>query len=245
MFLRKDSTWPKLPIISKISYKKLRFPLGPPSRDTDSWLTGIGCKTLKSHPHFNETVNEERWAYRCGCVTEARQTAFSHLPNRPRQNEHYPSEVATSRRMHSPFIWTLPHSMFQRTKNPLSIVHKWGICLVCPASFKLGCDLTIQAVSHTLFNIESLPHTFLTNFEPLYKNMYHIGPSSGAVSCYMLRLETQEETPVSWCIIKLVVLAYQLTKQLKPKWRVFFFNLCSGFTLSWKFSKHFAFELWS
>ncbi len=43
-------------------------------------------------------------------------------------------------------------------------------------------DSTIWAVSHTLFNIES-------HFEPPYINIYHIGLSDGAVSCYTHRLE--------------------------------------------------------
>ncbi len=49
--------------------------------------------------------------------------------------------------------------------------------------------LTMQAVSRTLFNVESLSHTLSTHFELIYTNMYHTGPSEGAVSGYTLRLK--------------------------------------------------------
>ncbi len=47
-----------------------------------------------------------------------------------------------------------------------------------------------------LFNVESLPHTLSTCFEPLYANMYHIGLSDGAVSHCTLWLEISGATSV-------------------------------------------------
>ncbi len=68
-----------------------------------------------------------------------------------RQNESYPSSVNTSKRMRSPFVLMLPHSMFQRMKNLLSIMHKRSIrsvpialfvaSLKCGRSFKAGTYL--------------------------------------------------------------------------------------------------------
>ncbi len=56
--------------------------------------------------------DEDRRAYRCGCVTEARQTVFGCLSNGPRQNKHDLSQVGTSRRIHLPFVFlTLPYSI--------------------------------------------------------------------------------------------------------------------------------------
>ncbi len=63
-------------------------------------------------------------------------------------------------------------------------------------SFKSGCCLTIRAIYHTLFNIEGLSHTLLTHFEPLYMNMYHIGPLDGTVSRYTLRLKIYGATSI-------------------------------------------------
>ncbi len=40
-----------------------------------------------------------------------------------------------------------------------------------------------------LFTIASSFYVLSTSFEPLYTNMYLIGPTDGTVSCYMLRLE--------------------------------------------------------
>ncbi len=47
-----------------------------------------------------------------------------------------------------------------------------------------------------LFTVESLFHALLTHFEPLYTNMYLIGPSDSVVLCYMLRLEIYGVTSV-------------------------------------------------
>ncbi len=41
---------------------------------------------------------------------------------------------------------------------------------------------------HMQFNIQGLSPTLSTHFEPLYTNMYHIGPSDGAVSRYSVRV---------------------------------------------------------
>ncbi len=40
-----------------------------------------------------------------------------------------------------------------------------------------------------LFTIESSVYTLSTHFEPLYTDMYLIGPLDSAVSRYMLKLE--------------------------------------------------------
>ncbi len=48
-------------------------------------------------------------------------------------------------------------------------------------AYKHGHGLTIQAISCTLFNIESLSHALSTHFKPFYTNLYHIGPSNGTV----------------------------------------------------------------
>ncbi len=45
--------------------------------------------------------------------------------------------------------------------------------------------LAIRAVSCMLFNTQGLSHTLLPYFEPLYTNMYHVGPLDGTVLHYM------------------------------------------------------------
>ncbi len=62
--------------------------------------------------------------------------------------------------------------------------------------WRLATRLTIWAVSPTLFNVKSLSCTLLTRFEPLYTNIYHMGPTDGAVSHYILRLEIYGATSV-------------------------------------------------
>ncbi len=47
-----------------------------------------------------------------------------------------------------------------------------------------------------LLNIVSLSHTLSTRFEPLYTDMYHIGPSDGTVSCYILTLKMYDTISV-------------------------------------------------
>ncbi len=48
-----------------------------------------------------------------------------------------------------------------------------------------------------LFTVESSVHTLSIHFEPLYMNMYFIGPSNGAVLHYTLRLEIYGATFVN------------------------------------------------
>ncbi len=55
-------------------------------------------------------------------------------------------------------------------------------------------DFTRRAVSRMLFTIKSSFHALSTCFEPLYTNMYLIGPSDGAMSPYALRLEIYAAT---------------------------------------------------
>ncbi len=50
-------------------------------------------------------------------------------------------------------------------------------------------DFTQQAASRILFAIESSVCILSTNFEPLYTNMYLIGPSDGTGWRYALKLE--------------------------------------------------------
>ncbi len=57
--------------------------------------------------------------------------------------------------------------------------------------------LTIQAVSHTLFNIESFYCTPSSHFVPLYINMYHTGPSDDVVPHFTLRLKIYGVTSVN------------------------------------------------
>ncbi len=57
-------------------------------------------------------------------------------------------------------------------------------------------DFMRWAVSCTLFTSESSFRALSTRFEPLYTNMYLIGPSDGAVSHYALKLEIYRATSV-------------------------------------------------
>ncbi len=104
--------------------------------------------TFCSHSDVNPTLSrvhtwtrldEHWWAYRCGRIMEERQTAFGHLPNRLRPNEHYPSRVGTSKRMHSSFVLTLPHLMLWQMENLLSISAQTRLLTSLPALFKYGC----------------------------------------------------------------------------------------------------------
>ncbi len=71
-----------------------------------------------------------------------------------------------------------------RTKNQ-KLCDTWN----CVLLDKCIASLTIRAVPRMLFNKESLSYTLSTRFEPLYTNMYHVGPSDGAVSRYALRFK--------------------------------------------------------
>ncbi len=117
--------------ISKISNKLIQ------------WSTNIHALSYIHTWTRQRTRQNEHWrAYRCGHVTGARQTAFRHLPNRLRQNEHYSSRVGNLKWMRLSFVLTLPHSMLWRTKNLLSLVHERGTRSVHPASFKCRCGFT-------------------------------------------------------------------------------------------------------
>ncbi len=63
-------------------------------------------------------------------------------------------------------------------------------------------DFTQRDVSRMLFTIESSFCALSTCFEPLYTNMYLIGPSDGAVSRYALRLKIYEATSVKMFIFQ-------------------------------------------
>ncbi len=54
----------------------------------------------------------------------------------------------------------------------------------------------IRAISRALLNVESLSRALPAYFEPLYTNMYHVGPSDGAVLRHTLRLEIYEVVSV-------------------------------------------------
>ncbi len=60
-------------------------------------------------------------------------------------------------------------------------------------------DFTRRAVSNNMLFaivIDSLFYALSTHFEPLYTNIYLIGPSDGAVSWYTFRLEIYGATSV-------------------------------------------------
>ncbi len=75
------------------------------------------------------------------------------------------------------------------------VIHVSFIHALCP--YESAARLTTRAISHTLFNVEGLSCTLSTRFEPLYMNMYYIGPSDGAMSLYVLRLEIYRATSIS------------------------------------------------
>ncbi len=56
----------------------------------------------------------------------------------------------------------------------------------------------LNNTSHILNTIQCgrLVHTLSTHFQPLYTNIYHIGPSDGAVSHYALRLKSYRATSI-------------------------------------------------
>ncbi len=65
-------------------------------------------------------------------------------------------------------------------------------------------DFMRQDVSLTLFTTESSFHALSTRFEPLYTNMYLIGPSDGAVSRYTLIFKIDRATSVILKILCIV-----------------------------------------
>ncbi len=86
-------------------------------------------------------------------------------------------------------------TIFWRRDANHSVLSQIQCALACRVLRRVP-SLTIQAISHKLFNAESLSHAFSTHFEPLYTNIYHVGPSDGAVLRYVLRLKIYGATSV-------------------------------------------------
>ncbi len=66
----------------------------------------------------------------------------------------------------------------------VSRTHSWNVKYE-----KCIAGLTVGDIFHTLFNVACLSHTLSTRFEPLYTNMYHMGPPDSTVLRYVLWLE--------------------------------------------------------
>ncbi len=123
---------------------------------------------------------------------------------------------------------------FVRTSSHSHLTESFDMCLRWES--KPGISNTSRT-SLAIYHRELIPHSF-DRFEPLYTNMYLIGPSDGAVSHYPLRLEIYGKTSAQarkqnyhiWINLKYLDLVVVLIFKIKKVFTFFGANFKQNIT---------------